>query len=218
MAQEHGGGSELFGVSVGTGVRERGGHSTLFRVEKWDDDQIGYVLKRNARDPVFNPCLEPVAKHFRAFKVKPFEIYELPDANLITDAGWQYIMNGFAGSAVTKFVNATTGRIGLGTSATAVAYADAALGSIGALTTANWKVINAVPTVGSTHTAGLILAAQFGTTEANGTAIAEFGTDLGTTSTLSVTPVTTLVTHGNASPGTKTSAQTWNTTVTITWT
>lgn len=218
MAIERGRGADSFGVSVSTGVMERGGHSTLFRVEKWDDDQIGYVLKRNARDPVFNPCREPGAREFREFKVKPFEIYELPDANLITDAGWQYIMNGFAGSAVTKFVNATTGRIGLGTSATAVAYADAALGSIGALTTANWKVINAVPTVGSTHTAGLILAAQFGTTEANGTAIAEFGTDLGTTSTLSVTPVTTLVTHGNASPGTKTSAQTWNTTVTITWT
>lgn len=218
MAQEHGGGSDLFGVSVGTGIMETGKHSTLFRVEKWDQDQIGYVLKRNARDPVFNPCLEPVAKHFRAFKVKPFDVYELPDANLITSAGWQYIMNGFAGSGITKFVNATTGRIGLGTSATAVAIGDTALGSIGALTIANWKVINAVPTVGATGAAGLILAAQFGTTEANGTAIAEFGTDLGTTSTLSTAAVTTLVTHGNASPGTKTSAQTWNTTCTITWT
>ena len=62
------------------------------------------------------------------------------------------------------------------------------------------------------------LAAQFATGEANGVAIQEFGLDYGTTSTLSVSAVGGLFSHGNATPGTKTSAQTWNATVTITWT
>jgi hypothetical protein len=62
-----------------------------------------------------------------------------------------------------------------------------------------------------------VIAAQFATGEANGTAIAEFGADLGTTSTLSTAAVGGLFSHGNASPGTKTSAQTWNTTITYTW-
>ena len=216
---EFGMGMDQLGIDVGLSFAEHGGHRTSFKVEKWDIDQIKYARRRVTNmgwDTA--PEWEPGATTFRALKVAPFEEYVKEDCNLITDAGWQYIMNGFAGSSVTKFVNATTGRIGLGTSATAVAYADTALNAIGALTTANWKVINAVPTVGSTHTAGLILAAQFGTTEANNVSIQEFGTDLGTTSTLSTAAVTTLVTHGNATPGTKTSAQTWNATVTITWT
>lgn len=217
MAVEHGGGRDTLHIGVGTGLAESGGHNTIFQVEKWDDEQIAYV-RRNLDRLGHRQFWEPAAADFAALSVKPFEVYSKEYANLITDTGWQNIMNGFAGSSVTKFVNATTGRIGLGTSATAVTYTDTALNSIGALTTANWKVINAVPTVGSTHTAGLILAAQFGTTEANTVAIQEFGTDLGTTSTLSTAAVGGLITHGNATPGTKTSAQTWNATVTITWT
>lgn len=217
MAIERGAGAQSFGVSVGTGMMEHGRHRTDFRVQKWDIDQVDWTLKRNARDPIFNPASEPVARHFRIFGVKPFEEYLKEDANLITDIGWVDIMGGFAGTTPTKFVNAVTGRIGLGVSATAATHADTALNSIAALTTANWKVINAVPSIGSTGAAGVVLAAQFGLTEANGAAIQEFGTDLGTTSTLSASAVGGLFSHGNATPGTKTSAQTWNTTVTMTW-
>lgn len=219
MARDRGFGTDSFGISAGVGLIETGRHETQFKVEKWDIDQVGWVKQRDYQDRrIIFPDQEPDARHFRAYHCLPFGTYVKEDCNLITDAGWQYIMNGFAGSSVTKFVNATTGRIGLGTSATVVAYADTALGAIGALTTANWKVINAVPTVGSTHALGLVLAATFALNEANGVAIQEFATDLGTTSTLSAAAVTTLVTHGNATPGTKTAAQTWNATVTITWT
>jgi hypothetical protein len=211
---DRGGGADRMGVGVLTGARESGGHETLFRVKKWDTDQIAWAARRLD----LPPHVEPAARHFAQVRVRPFEVYEKPDANFITDNGWQVIMNGIAGSAVTKFVNGTTGRIGLGTSATTAAYTDTALGAIGTLTTANWKVINAVPTVGSTHTAGLILAATFGTTEANTAAIQEFATDFGTTSTLATAAVGGMFSHGNATPGTKTSAQTWNVTVTITWT
>jgi hypothetical protein len=213
MVNEFGMGHDNLGIDVGLGLAETGRHRTTFQVEKWDIDQIDWVRGRMPHRPGW----EPQAQHFDRLRVKPFEVYVKEDANLITDVGWQNLMGGVAGTTPTKFVNATTGRIGLGTSATAVAYTDTALGAIGALTTANWKVINAVPTVGSTHTAGLILAAQFATAEANGVAIAEFATDLGTASTLSTAAVGGLFSHGNATPGTKTAAQTWNATVTITW-
>jgi hypothetical protein len=214
VSLDHGSAGDQLGITAAAGLPESGRHSTLFRVEKWDVGQIAYA-RRKLDIPGH---LEPSARSFGRLDVRPFEVYEKPDANLITDAGWQTIMNGVAGSAVTKFVNGTTGRIGLGTSATTAAYTDTALGAIGALTTANWKVINAVPTVGSTHTAGLVLAATFATGEANGVAIAEFATDFGTASTLSTAAVGGMFSHGNATPGTKTSAQTWNVTVTITWT
>jgi hypothetical protein len=215
---EEGRGRDRLSIGVETYFQEVGRHHTAFQVEKWSLDQIHWVRSRDYDNlRLLSPGQEPEKPHFMAYRVEPFEVFRDEDCNLITDTGWTYIMNGFAGSAITKFVNGTTGRIGLGTSATAATYADVALNAIGALTTANWKVINAVPTVGN-HTTGLILQAQFGLTEANGVAIAEFGTDLGTTSTLSTAAVGGMVTHGTSAPGTKTSAQVWNTTVTITWT
>lgn len=219
MSQEQGGGSDRLLIGVGAGIRETARHYTAFGVEKWDSDQIDWTRGRDYDgERLIKPGAELVAADFRRNRVTPYEVYRKEDCNLITDVGWQNIMGGIAGTTPTKFVNGTTGRIGLGVTGTAPTYTDTALASIGALTTANWKVINAVPTVGSTHTAGLILAAQFGTTEANGVAIAEFALDLGTTSTLSTAAVGGLFSHGLASPGTKTSAQTWNATVTITWT
>lgn len=214
-----GSGSDSFRLDVGLGMIETGKHETQFKVEKWDNEQIHWVRSRDYDDArLLGPGEEPVARHFRALKCSPFETYVKDDCNLITSLGWQMLMNGVAGSTVTKFVNATTGRIGLGTSGTAVAPGDTALGAIGALTTANWVVINAVPTVGASGAAGLILAAQFPTADANGVAIAEFATDLGTAATLSTAAVGVFFSHGNATPGTKTAAQTWNATVTITWT
>lgn len=218
MGREHGAGTDSFGVGVGLGFVETGRHETRFTVEKWDVDQIQWTVDKDYDDlRMIGRRKLPTKQQFLAYNVLPFETYEKENCNLVTDLGWQGIMNGIAGSAVTKFVNATTGRIGLGTSATAVTHADTALNAIGALTTANWTVINAVPTVGSTGAAGLILASQFGLTQANGVAIQEFATDLGTAATLSTAAVGTFMSHGNATPGTKTGSQTWNATVTITW-
>lgn len=199
-----------------SGLLETGRHATTFRVEKWDLDQVRWT----ARKLELHPAIEPSAMHFRAARVAPFGVYEIPDCNLITNAGWVKVMGGLAGTPPTQFVNATTGRIGLGVSGTAVTAADTALGSIGALTSHNWNVINAVPTIGSGTGSGngLILAATFPTGDANGVAIAEFGVDLGTAATLSTAAVGGLFSHGLATPGTKTSAQTWAITVAYVWT
>lgn len=199
------------GVGVLAGVREVASHRTLFRVEKWDADQIRWTrrkldLPRHA---------EPGARQFAVARVRPFDVYEKDNCNLVLNAGWQMIMNGIAGSAVTKFASGT-GRIGGGISATAPAATQTDLQAATGTTNRCWEVLNATPTVGSTGAAGLILAATFPTGDGN-FAWAEFGVDSGTAqnSTASVAP---MLNRGTASPGTKTSAQTWNVTVTISWT
>lgn len=213
-AFDHGSGRDTLHIGVGLEFRESGGHSTHFHVDKWDTDQLDYARRKLDRI-MHRPDWEPSASELIALGVLPFETYDRANANLITDAGWQMLMNGVAGSAVTKFANASVGRIGLGDTGTAAAYTDTDMGATTGSTHRQWELINAVPTVGSTHTAGLILAAQFPTTDGN-FAVAEFALDSGTSGGTGAS-VAPFFSHGIASPGTKTSSQTWNTTLTITW-
>lgn len=212
MSFDRGGGADYLGVGAAVGVRERAGHETLFRVEKWDGDQIAWTARR-----LDLPLgAEPAARHFERARVVPFEVYEKPDANLILDAGWQMLMNGIAGSSVTKFsTTGPVGRIGGGISSTAAAYTQTDLQAATGAANRQWEILSANPTVGSTHTAGLVFAATFPTTDGN-FAWAEFGVDSGTAAGTGAS-VATMLNRGTASPGTKTSAQTWNVTVTITW-
>lgn len=206
-ALDRGRGAELLAVRAGSGMIESGGHSTLFRVDKWDDDQIAWT----ARKLDLSPLTEPSRRHFDALGVKPFEVYEKDNANLVMDAGWNLMMKNTAGSAGTLF-SASVGRIASGDSATAVGYTDTALN---AATNKLYKLISGAPTVGTTHSGGLAFAATFSTSQANWS-WQEFGVDQGTSDSTTVTSV--FFSHGLATPGTKTSAQTWNVTVTITWT
>jgi hypothetical protein len=217
MKQEQGNGTERFGLKVGTAAIVTGGHRTIFRVEKWDHEQIHWLrIKDYDRSRILRPGQEPVARHFREYRCLPFETFTEEDCNYVLDAGWQMMMNGIAGSVVTKFANATVGRIGGGTSNTAAAYTQTDLQAATGSSTRQWEVINAVPTVGTTHTAGLVFAAQFPTTDGN-FAWAEFGVDSGASAGTGAS-VAPMLSRGVASPGTKTAAQTWNATVTITWT
>jgi hypothetical protein len=213
---QKGKGQDSMHITSDTYLHETGGHETTLTVEKFDIDQVRWVQNKF----VIPYDVDPHINRFKNLNIKPFETYRKDNCNLILNAGWVNLMNAIAGTTPTKFVNNTTGRIGLGTSATAVAYTDVALGAIGALTTANWEVINAVPTIGSGSGAGngLILAATFPLNAANGVAIAEFGVDFGTAATLSAAAVGGFFSHGNASPGTKTSSQVWNVIVTYQWT
>lgn len=208
---------ERLAMSVGTGGYDTGGHATQFRVSKWDADQIAWTVARDYDDLRRIPRGgEPDQHHFTAYRCLPFDVYELEDCNFVLDGGWQMMMNGIAGSAVTKFSNGAVGRIGGGISSTALAYTQTDLQAATGAANRQWEVINAVPTVGSTHTAGLVFAAQFPTTDGN-FAWAEFGMDSGTAAGTAAS-VGPMLQRGLASPGTKTSAQTWNATITITWT
>jgi hypothetical protein len=211
---EGGAGAVRLGIGAGVLLGEAGGHRTLFTVEKWDLDQVAYVRRRLGLDEHFDP--EPSARHFARLKVKPFETYAKDNANLVLDAGWQMMMNGIAGSAVTKFSTAPVGRIGGGITATAAAYTQTDLAAATGAANRQWEILSANPTVGSTHTAGLIFAATFPTTDGN-FAWAEFGVDSGTAAGTGAS-VAPMFSRGVASPGTKTSSQVWNATVTVTWT
>jgi len=215
MALDRGRASDSLAVRAGVGLLESGTHQTLFQVEKWDTDQINWTKRKLDLDRP--PSFEPAANHFMVANVKPYEVYQHHGNQFVLDTGWVMMMNAVAASAPTFLLSTTHGRIGLGTSATTVTHADTALGSIGALTVHNWEMLSANPTVGGTGAAGIIFAATFPTGDANGVAIAEFGVDQGTAAALTVTPTAVFFEHGNASPGTKTSGQTWNVTVTITW-
>lgn len=223
MAQEHGRGSDAFGISAGVALgMEHGRHWTNFQVEKWDLDQIAWTVERDYDDlRLIRPGREPLAADFARMRCLPFEVYFKEDANLITNAGWVFMVNGIAGSSVTKFSNGAVGRIGLGVTGTAAVATDTALLSVAGLSGNSWNMINAVPTVGAGGTAALILAAQFITTDANGVAIAEFAVDSGvpgSSKTVAAAIAPMLSRGAPVSPGTKTSAQTWNATVTYNFT
>lgn len=212
MAFDLGGGSDRLGITALSGLRESGRHSSLFQVEKWDLEQIAWT-RRKLELP---PHVEPAKRHFGVARVEPFEVYGKEDCNLITDAGWGLIMNGMVGTQ-SKYTT-SAGRIGGGITNTAAAYGNTDLAAATGATNRQWEMLSGNPTVpGSTqHTTGVVFAATFPTTDAN-FAWAEFGIDQGTTAGTGAS-VATMLNRGVASPGTKTSSQTWNVTVTITWT
>lgn len=211
MSGDRGLGLDAMAVRAFTHARESGGHRTQFQVDKWDADQITWTRRRLDIPARF----EPSAKSFAALKVAPFDTYMKEDCNLIQDAGWQLLMNGLAGTAITKF-SATVGRIGGGITGTAATYTQNDLLAATGATNRQWELVSSTPTVGATHTAGLIFAATFPTTDGN-FAWAEFAVDQGTAAGTAAA-VAVCLSRGVASPGTKTSAQTWNVTVTIGWT
>jgi hypothetical protein len=205
-------GTDLLAVCAGVPAGDSGGHRTLFTVAKWDLDQAAWTRSRLG----LPGHIEPDARHFTAAKVRPFDVYELEDCNIILDAGWSVIMNGIAGSAVTKF-SASVGRIGGGISNTATAYNQTDLQAVTGAANRQWELVSAAPTVGGApqHTTGLQFAATFPPADGN-FAWAEFGVDQGTAGGTGAS-VATMLNRGLASPGTKTASQTWNVTVTITW-
>jgi hypothetical protein len=211
MAADRGQGLDTMAVGVLTRSQETGGHRTQFRADKWDADQIAWARRRLD----IPRRIEPSVKSFRELKLRPFETYLKEDCNLILDAGWQLLMNGLAGTAITKF-SSTVGRIGGGISATANAYTFTDMQAATGAANRQWELVSSTPTVGATHTAGLIFAATFPTTDGN-FAWAEFAVDQGTAAGTAAAVAVCLL-RGTASPGTKTAAQTWNVTVTIGWT
>jgi len=226
MAADNGRSGDALGIAVtehlgpGDGGRETG----ALRIEKWDLDQIAWARGRN-RD-FFDPRREPDARWFTEFGVRPVEVAEFADTNLITGAGWARCLNngGWLGTAATLF-SATVGRVGLGQGLTAATYSDTALTTASGWTGGNWQLNGATPTYATASGgtgATMIFLCTFGTGAFSANLITEFAVDQGTAAsganvTASVAP---MVNHGvNASGyGTKTSSQTWNITVTLTFT
>lgn len=184
---------------------ETGGHRTILRVERFDAGQVRWAASKSG-------LAEPSGDQLQRW-MTPYEVTEA-EGNLVTDAGWNLLMKNAASASPGTVFSATVGRIGVGDGVTAVGYTDTDLSAASGSTHRQFKLISATPTVGSTHSAGLVFAATFGTAQAN-FHWQEFGTDQGTADGTTVTAV--LFNHGLSDQGTKLSGQVWVATETITW-
>ena len=216
-------------MGIGAALLDGGRETGSIFIEKWDANQSDWVTRKlyghlGADTLADVPGLELPRPRFRQFGVKPSEVYQRDDCNLITKAGWDHCLlaaNWNGGTHNTQF-SASVGRIGIGTSATAPTYGDTALTSVTGLTgTGNWVLCGAAPTISDASSPATVafvssFTAAFGT----GAAWQEFAVDSGTASAGSntVTATADMVNHGLATPGTKGASTTWTVTVTLSFT
>lgn len=161
---------------------------------------------------------DPTGAELIAF-CDPVETADAP-GNLVTRIGLQRFGNRLIGTGSWAAINATTGRIGVGNGTTAAAVTDTDLSAAAGAANRQFLVFDSAPTVGTGATSGVYtFVATFGTGVGN-FAWQEWGIDGGTASGTTVTtdaPTTPgLINHQVISLGTKTGAQTWVMTVTIT--
>lgn len=174
-------------------------------VEKWDEDATKWVAGRAG-------LLEPKASHFKALKVKPYEVTERPN-NLLTTAGLTRISNLIIGTGSTQAATQTATRIGVGDGSTTAVIGDTDLSAAAGGTHRQFNILDSAPSVSggvmtfiSTFTSGL----------ANFT-WSEWGIDIGTPTVSAGTTVSAvLLNHkSSAALGTKSSGS-WAFTATVT--
>jgi len=192
---------------------------TSFRVQRWDEEQTAWTLRKADRDALFlltrgnDVTISP--ETFAYYGVEPCLVTQDDDCNLVTQAGWVALLGSIAGTSITTKFGAAAGRVGAGTVATAALYADAHLGGDGNSTTAWYKLVSGAPTIATgSSPPTLTFSATFGTSAGN-FAWAEFGTDNGASDSNTVSGV--FLNHGISSQGTKASGQTWTATETLTF-
>lgn len=185
---------------------------TSLLVERWDNDQVRYVLGRLGvpYNPARNYTITP--RTFREHAVAPYQVTRDENCNQIIQAGWVALLGGIAGTSIATKFSGTAGRIGIGTSTAATSYTQTALTADtgGSSTTSYYQLVSAAPaivTVSSPPT--LTLTATFGTGVAN-FAWQEFGTDNYTASGVTTAGTgSVFINRGLSSQGTKSSGLIW---------
>jgi hypothetical protein len=167
---------------------------TDLEIFKWHAGQAEWVLNRMGDDRALselrrggNVAVRPEV--FALYGVAPYEIWRMENVNNVLQAGWVALLGGIAGTTVTNKFSAANGRIGVGTSSTAVSYSQTALvGDTGASsTTSYYQLVSGAPVIATASSPPtLTLTATFGTGVAN-FAWNEFGTDNYTTSSVTAT-------------------------------
>lgn len=197
--------------------------STSLLIRKWDEDAARYVLRREGRDEAALTRRENVTIHpetFARHKIAPYETWQADNVNNILQAGWVALLGGVAGTSITNKFSGTNGRIGVGTSSTAVSYTQTALqgDTGGSSTTSYYKLVSSAPTIATgSSPATLTFVSAFGTAVAN-FAWNEFGSDNYTADGVTTTGLGASViffNRGVVTMGTKASGQTWTATETI---
>lgn len=215
------GAAERLAVAVGAPLSEFVKVSTSFNVKRYDEDQTAWTLRRlgyGDTRPMLRPSQGLTPEQFRRAGVRPYSETQDDDCNLVVQNGWIALLGGVAGTTMSPKFGAANGRIGVGTSSTAAAYANTTLGGDtgSGSTTSYFKLVSGAPTISTASSPPtLVFTAAFGTGVAN-FAWQEFGTDAGTADSVSnATTGGTFFNHGISSQGTKASGQTWTATETI---
>lgn len=193
---------------------------TSVRVRKYDADQTEWARAFLGLPP--DATLTP--EDFRAAGVEPYEDTRRDDCNAIVATGWAALLGGIGGTTMSPKLSATNGRIGVGTSTTAVAWGNTYLGGDtgSASTTSYYMLCGTAPViVTSSGPATLTLTASFGSAVGNW-AWNEFGVDNAPTSGVYLNGLAggyILLNRGvfAPSPGAKISGQTWPISVTMSW-
>jgi hypothetical protein len=211
-------GSDRFGVGVvaphhDLGRNERG----ILVVRKYDQEMAAYVAaKLGIPGPGQAGFRTLHDRDFARFQVKPYEVRESTESNLLTTAGWDRILTlAIAGGG--QAWDATHTRIGVGTATAAAASGDTTLGATG--TSAVWSRVTGAGTVGTgTAVRRLSFVSTFGTGDAN-MVWAEWGIDQSTAAGVTTGAATApFLNHAISAQGTKASGQTWTATATLDFT
>jgi len=177
-------------------VQEASTGTTLWRVDRWDEEQTRRLTQLLGR--------QPAVRDFLCAGMAPYETTEVA-GNLITNAGWTRLMNLLTNQGATQALDATHARIGVGNSNTAEAYTDTDLAAAAGSANRWFQLVSSAGTLG---TRTLSLSATFGINDGN-FAWNEFGIDFGTASGNTVSAP--LFNHkAGIAQGTKTSGQTWS--------
>lgn len=202
---------------------------TNLAIRKWDQDQTEWVLRREGSNEGAgwlergqNATVAPEA--FNRHNIAPSDIWYRENVNNILQAGWVALLGGIAGTTMTNKFSATYGRIGAGTSNTAVSYTQTSLigDTGGSSTTSYYMLVSGAPVIATgSSPPTLTFTAIFGTAVAN-FAWNEFGTDNYTASGVTTTGLGASVIFFNrgvpaGGMGTKASGQTWTATQSITF-
>lgn len=198
--------------------------STSLLIKKWTAEQTAFALRKADSDALaLLQAGENVTVHeatFARYGIEPFEVWQRDNVNNVLQAGWVALLGGIAGTSITNKFSATNGRIGVGTSSTAVSYTQTALqgDTGGSSTTSYYKLVSGAPTISTgSSPPTLVFTSAFGTAVAN-FAWNEFGTDNYTADGVTTTGLGAGViffNRGQVAMGTKVSGQTWTATETI---
>lgn len=224
MGNDFGHAHDGISAAVAAPLADRSFGTTRWTVQRWDEEQTQYAMRRLGELGIALPAHISEAEGnyagysvaiapevFRQFGILPYSVTEVI-GNLITNAGWTRLMNLLTNQGATQALDATHARIGVGNSNTAEAYADTDLNA--AAGSAN-RWFQLVSGAGSLGTRTLAFSATFGTADGN-FAWNEFGLDFGTASANTVTAP--LFNHkASIAQGTKASGQTWTATATLTF-
>jgi len=189
---------------------EAGAVRTSFTVRRWDAEQTGWTRARLTAGG-YSPRKELTGRIFARYGVAPYSVTVDEDCNMILQAGWVALLGGIAGTSITTKWGATVGRIGVGDSATAAAYAQT---DLQASTNKYYQLVSGAPVIATgSSPATLTFTAAFGSANGN-FAWQEFVSDEGTASNTGPV-VAVCLNRGVSAQGTKASGQTWTATATI---